>query len=138
MYTSCMKKYIVPTLLATVWIALSEFLRNQLLLNDTWHNHYTDLGLIFSDGPVNGAVWGLWSLLFAACIVAMLRKMSARETGVIAWLMGFVLMWLTIGNLQVLPFAILWLAIPLSIVEVFVAIYIIQKTTKTQSKKSHK
>lgn len=40
---------------------------------------------------------------------------------------GFVLMWLVIGNMAVLPFGILPVAIPLSALEVIVAAFIIFK-----------
>ena len=39
--------------------------------------------------------------------------------------MSFVLMWLVIGNLEVLPFKILLFAIPLSILECYIAAWII-------------
>ena len=34
-----MKKTVVPILLATIWIGLSEFLRNQLLFKSYWTEH---------------------------------------------------------------------------------------------------
>jgi hypothetical protein len=114
-------------LAAAVWIATSEFVRNQFLLQEHWVGHYTALGLTFPAEPVNGAVWGLWSLFLAAAILVIARRFTFRETAALAWLMGFVLMWLVIGNLGVLPVGILPLAIPLSVVEVFVATWIIHK-----------
>jgi hypothetical protein len=42
-------------------------------------------------------------------------------------MMGFLLMWVVIGNLGVLPFGILPYALPLSIVEVLGATWIIFK-----------
>jgi hypothetical protein len=40
--------------------------------------------------------------------------------------MAFVLMWLVIGNMDVLPLGLLWVALPLSILEVTVAAIIIR------------
>jgi hypothetical protein len=62
------KKTVLPVFLATLWISLSEFIRNEFLLRDYWHSHYAGLGLSFPSEPVNGAIWGLWSLLFAILI----------------------------------------------------------------------
>jgi len=49
------------------------------------------------------------------------------QTTFLSWFAGFVLMWLVAGNLGVLPFGILLYAIPLSLIEAFVATYILFK-----------
>ena len=128
-----MKRALLPVVAATVWISVSEFVRNQLLFASLWQRHYTDLGLTFPDRPINGAMWGLWSLLFAISIYLIARRFSFTETAVIAWLTGFVMMWVAIGNLNVLPFGLLWFAIPLSVLEVVVAVWIIRALTRMDS-----
>lgn len=112
---------------AGVWISISEFLRNQFLLIDTWREHYNSLGLEFPEDPINGAIWGIWSFSFALLIWMINRKNSFLTTTLMAWLAGFVLMWLVTGNMLVLPFEILTLAIPLSVIEVVLAVWIIRK-----------
>lgn len=114
-------------LAAGVWISISEFLRNQFLLIDTWREHYNSLGLEFPEDPINGAIWGIWSFSFALLIWMINRKNSFLTTTLMAWLAGFVLMWLVTGNMLVLPFEILTLAIPLSVIEVVLAVWIIRK-----------
>lgn len=126
-----MKKTILPILLATVWISLSEFVRNTFLLHSNWVEHYQNLGMIFPEQPLNGAVWGLWSLCFAIAIFIIARKFSLLQTTLLAWLVGFVFMWLVIGNLGVLPFSILPIAIPLSLLEAFLASFIIKKLSNS-------
>ena len=121
------KNTILPILAATVWISISEFVRNEFLVKSFWVDHYSTLGLIFPSDPVNGAVWGIWSLLFAIAIFILSRKFSLLHTTLIAWLMGFVLMWVVIGNLGVLPYGLLLYAVPLSLLESFVAAWIIKK-----------
>jgi hypothetical protein len=125
-----MKKSILPILLATIWISISEFVRNEFLLKSYWTSHYESLGLSFPSEPINGAVWGLWSLGFALGIFAISKKFSLFQTIAIAWLMGFVLMWLVTGNMLVLPFGILVFAIPLSILETALAAFIFKKLSK--------
>ncbi len=122
-----MKKIIVPITLATVWIGISEFVRNEFWLKPYWHDHYQAKGLLFPDAPVNGATWGVWSFLFAACMYMISNGSSFRKTFIVSWMMGFLLMWVVIGNLGVLPFGILPYALPLSIVEVLGATWIIFK-----------
>ena len=122
-----LKKTILPILAATIWISISEFVRNEFLLKSYWTNHYKSMGLIFPSEPVNGAIWGLWSLCFAISIYIIAQKFSLLQTTFIVWFIGFIFMWLVIGNMNVLPFGILPFAIPLSILESFLASLIIKK-----------
>jgi hypothetical protein len=122
-----LKKTILPVFLAAAWISVSEFVRNEFLVKSYWTAHYQKLGLVFPSDPVNGAVWGLWSLLFAISIYIISKKFSLLQTFLLSWLAGFVLMWVVIGNLGVLPFGLLYMAVPLSLLEAFVAAFIIKK-----------
>ncbi|MCB2219353.1 MAG: hypothetical protein KQI35_03085 [Bacteroidetes bacterium] len=122
-------KPLVAVILATIWISISEFVRNEFLLKSYWTDHYESLGLVFPSEPVNGAIWGLWSLLYAMGIYFISKKFSLWQTTFIAWWLGFVLMWVVTGNMLVLPFSILPYAIPLSVLEAFIASLIIKKVT---------
>ncbi|HNW82248.1 MAG TPA: hypothetical protein PKG52_05075 [bacterium] len=75
-----LKKTVLPILLATVWIVISEFARNQVLLKYFWAAHYERIGMIFPSEPVNGALWVFWSLLFAIAIFIMLKKFTVIQT----------------------------------------------------------
>ena len=122
------KKTILPVFLATIWISISEFVRNEFLLKSFWTKHYKDLGLTFPSEPANGAVWGIWSLFLAAGIFILAKKFTLIQTTFLSWFVAFVMMWLVIGNLGVFPYGILLYAIPLSILESFIATLIIKKT----------
>lgn len=124
-----MKKTVLSVLLATIWIGISEFVRNEFLLKSYWIKHYEELGLVFPSEPVNGAVWGLWSLLFAIAIFIVSKKFSLFQTTFLAWFVGFVLMWVVTWNMGVLPAGILVYAVPLSLLETYVAAVIIRKLT---------
>jgi hypothetical protein len=118
---------LLAILATTVWISLNAFPRNQLVLIDHWTAHYTSMGLTFPGEPINGAVWGIWSLCFAVAIFFMARRSSLLETSFLAWGAGFMLMWLVVGNLGMLPMSILPYAIPWSMVEAFGAAWIVKK-----------
>ena len=122
-----LKYTILPILLATIWISVSEFVRNEYLVKSYWTKHYQDLGLTFPSEPINGAMWGIWSLLFAIVIYILAKKFTLLRTTILAWFIGFVMMWVVIGNLGVLPYGLLLYAIPLSILESFIAAFIIKK-----------
>jgi hypothetical protein len=119
-------KKVIPIIIATLWISFSEFIRNNVLLKRFWTDHYESLGIVFPEKAINGALWGLWSLLFAIAIYFVATKFTLIQTVMISWLFAFVMMWVVIGNLGVLPIAILWFAVPLSLLETFVATWIIK------------
>lgn len=125
------KKTVIAVILTTIWISISEFIRNEFLFKSYWVNHFQSLGLTFPDSPLNGAVWGLWSLCFAVGIFVLSKSLSFKKTVLTAWLFGFVLMWLVIGNLGVLPIGLLLFAVPLSLLEVSVAVLIIRKVSNS-------
>jgi hypothetical protein len=103
-----LKKTVLPILLATIWISLSEYIRNEFLVKSYWTEHYKSLGLVFPSEPLNGAIWGIWSLLFAVVI----------------------------GNLEVLPFGLLYIAVPLSLLEAFLAALIVKKLSANSEKQA--
>ena len=123
-------KTLLPILLSAIWISISEFARNEVIAKSYWINHYTSLGLTFPSEMINGAVWGLWSFLFAIAIYIISRRFSLLETTFLSWFVGFVLMWVVIWNLDVLPPALLLIALPLSLLEAFIATWIIDRLTK--------
>lgn len=123
---------IMPVILATLWISISEFVRNEYLLKSYWIQHYDGLGIPFPSEPINGAMWGIWSLALAILIYLISRKFDLLQTTLIAWLAAFVMMWMVIGNLSVLPYGILPVAIPLSLLEAFLASWIIRKTSSAK------
>ncbi len=124
------KKIILPILLASIWISISEFIRNTFLLHKYWTEHYQNLGLTFPEQPINGSVWGIWSLCYASAIFIFSKKYTMVQTTLLSWFVGFVFMWLVMGNLGVLPYGILPIAIPLSLLESFLATFIIIKLSK--------
>jgi len=123
------RKTILPILSATLWISVSEFLRNELLFKSYWTEHYENLDLVFPSEPLNGAVWGLWSLLFATAIFIIAKKFSLIQTTLLSWFIAFVLMWVVIWNMNVLPQGLLYFSAPLSLFETFLAAWIIKKFT---------
>ena len=130
-----LKSTIVPVVSAGIWISVYEFFRNEVLIKGLWVEHYASLGLVFPGEPINGLVWGLWSMVFAACIHVMLKRFSFWEMLALAWTVGFLMMWLVTGNMAVLPFVILPIAVPLSLLEVAIAIGILRRFAPKESYK---
>jgi len=83
--------------------------------------------MTFPSAPINGARWGMWGFLLAVCIVAVRRMTTCARTILLCWTMGFVLMWVVMGNLGVLPYGLLPLAVLWSLVAVGLAVLIAQR-----------
>lgn len=115
---------IIAVVVTGIWVNASEFLRNEVLLKTYWVDHYRSLGMIFPSEPKNGMIWLVWGFLFAIAMYVLSRKFDVIQTALISWFMAFVLMWLVILNLNVLPVALLLYAVPLSLLEVFVGSYL--------------
>jgi hypothetical protein len=124
-----LKKTVLPILLATIWISISEFVRNEFIVKSYWKEHYEKLGLVFPSEPINGAVWGIWSLCFAIAIFIMAKKFSLFQTTLLSWFVGFILMWIVIWNMSMLPTGLLLFAVPLSLLEAFLASFIIHRSS---------
>ena len=107
-----------------LWITLLEFGRNEILFKSYWVNHYQALGLKFETTPINGVLWIVWSFVFAYIIYEMQTKFSVIKMFWLSWLTAFVMMWITLFNLQVLPVTLLCFAVPMSMLEVSGAIFI--------------
>jgi heme-degrading monooxygenase HmoA len=117
----------LPILLAAVWIGVSEFFRNQFLLKSLWVNHYDNLGLTFPSDPVTGAVWGIWSLMLSVAIFYLSKKFTLWQTTFLSWFTAIAMMWLVLGNLNVLPHRLMLYSLPFSILETFVATWIVKR-----------
>lgn len=123
------KKTILPIFFATLWISISEFMRNEFLLKSYWYQHYEKLGLLFPSESINGIVWGLWSFCFAVAIFIFAKRYTLFQTTFLSWFVGFVLMWVVLWNMGVLPTKTLLFAVPLSLLESFLASFILKKLT---------
>lgn len=110
-------KAILAVVLAGIWVGLCEFVRNQFVLASQWQNHYRSMGLEFPSSPINGMMWMVWSFLMAGTAFAISRRFSLWQTTLITWIMGYVMMWVVIWNLAVMPLGILPIAAPFSFVE---------------------
>lgn len=119
-----MLKKTLAVLAGGAWIGLNEFIRNELLFKSYWIEKYRSLNLEFPSGLVNNAIWGIWSILLAVILVYMAGRLRFLETLLLTWVMGFVLMWLVIGNLNILPYTLLYFAVPWSILETAGAVWI--------------
>lgn len=128
-----MKHYLVAIFGAGIWMNINEFVRNELLVKQIWVNGFNDIGLSFPSAPVNGAVWGLWAFIFVTVLAFLTTKFDILKSTTIAWVIGFVLLWIAMWNMGVLPSGILYWAVPWSFFEVYVAALICSRVLGKQN-----
>jgi hypothetical protein len=122
-----MKKSAVAFMVAGVWVAISEFVRNELAFKSYWIEKYAGNSMVFPSEAANNALWGLWSFMLSGVVVFLLHRLRFVETILVTWFVAFVMMWVVIGNLNVLPPGLLAFAIPWSFVEVTIATWLGKK-----------
>lgn len=125
-----MKRDTLAVVAAALWIVASEFVRNEFLLKNHWVEHYDALGLEFETLPINGLIWTVWSVALSILLYMLMKKFTFAQTLVIAWIFAFFMMWLTAYNLQVLPLGLLVFAVPMSLIELAVALAILQRISR--------
>ena len=116
-----MKKYFLAVLLSGLWLNFFEFIRNEFLLLPIWIEGFKNIGLEFPLNFVNKAIWGVWGFVLVSILAWVVKKFSVLETTIIIWVMGFVLIWIALGNMGILPLKLLYGGIPLSFIEVYMA-----------------
>lgn len=119
-----LKKIIVPILITGIWINASETVRWLFLIEAHWLEKYETLNLTFPAEPVNMITWMVWGFCFATVIVILSKRFNLFQTTILSWFVAFVMMWTVVWNVGVLPSKMLWINIPLSLLEAFIAAYI--------------
>jgi len=124
------RRPVLAVMLAGVWVNLCEVVRNQVLLLPYWQAHYRDMGLVFPAQPVNAMLWMGWAFLLAGMAFAISRRFGLWQTTLLVWVMGFVMMWVVIWNLSVLPAGVLPIAVPFTLIEALGAAFICRRLAR--------
>ena len=123
----CFKKTILPILLTGIWINISATIRWELLIKSYWVEQYENLGLVFPNELINGITWMIWGFLFAIIIFVLSKKFGTIQTALLSWFTVFVMMWIVVWNINILPTGMLWFNAPLSLFEAFVGALICKR-----------
>ena len=118
------KKIILPILITGIWINISETVRWMFLVESYWLEKYQVLNLTFPNETINMIAWMLWGFFNATVIFILSKKYNLLQTTVLSWFVAFVMMWVIVWNIGVLPTGMLWFNVPLSLLETFIGAYI--------------
>lgn len=127
------KRFLIITLITSIWVQISETFRYLILVvpKMQWDGSEIPETTL----PVL-AIWILWGTLLTALTV-LLFWMYARIFGnglrtilisaTISWAFFFVLFWIGVSNMGLSDWNLLWITLPLSWFELFIATLITSK-----------
>lgn len=124
---SHLKKSVLPILVTGLWINISETILWIFLVKSYWIDRFDKLNIQYIEEPINMAVWGIWGFSYATVIFILAKKFTLIQTTLLSWSMVFVMMWMVVWNVGVLPTKMLWFNAPLSLIVTFVAVWICKK-----------
>jgi len=100
-----------------------------LVIESYWIEYYKNLNLVFPGDPSNAVIWMIWGFFFATIIFVLSKKFNSIHTILISWVAVFLMLWIVLINIEMLPLKILWYNIPLSLLEVYIAVLICKKVS---------
>ena len=121
------KKTVLPIILIGLWINISITIGWMLILEGYWIEKYQSFNLVFPTGLINNITWMIWGFMLATIIFIFSKKFSLWQTTFLAWFVAFIMMWVIIWNIGVLPTGMLLFNIPNSLFVTFIGAWICKK-----------
>jgi len=122
-----LKKTIFPILLVGIWINISETIRWFFLIESLWIEYYQKMDLVFPNESANAIIWVIWGFIFAVILYILSKRFNPVQTALISWLVVFVMLWIVLWNINILPIKILFYVVPLSLFEAYIGALIYKK-----------
>lgn len=127
------KKVIWPILLVSLWVNIFETLRWISFAKPEIDMHFKAANLILPNEPINNILWLIWGIIIAVIIFIISKKFKVLQTTFVVWIIVYVTHWIALWNFSVLPISVLWLAVPLTFINVFVGALICSKFQSTEN-----
>jgi len=115
-----LKKAIWQILLVSIWINIFETLRWMLFAKPEIDMHFKAANLVLPNEPINNLLCLIWGIIIAVMIFIVSKKFKVLQTTFIVWITVYVMHWIALWNMAVLPINILWLAVPLTFINVLI------------------
>ena len=120
-------------LLVSLWINIFETLRWMLFAKPDIDMHFKVANIVLPNQPINNILWLIWGIIIAVMIYIISKKFKVLQTTFIVWITVYVMHWIALWNFAVLPINILWLAIPLTFINVLVGAFICTRFTSKEN-----
>ena len=118
------KKAIWQILLVSLWINIFESLRWVIFAKPDIEMYFKVANHVLPNQPINNILWMVWGVIIAIMIFIISKRFKLLQTTFIVWITVYVMHWIALWNMAVLPIKILFLAIPLTFINVLVGVLI--------------
>lgn len=118
------KKAIWQILLVSLWINIFESLRWVIFAKPDIEMYFKAANHVLPNQPINNILWMVWGVIIAIMIFIISKRFKLLQTTFIVWITVYVMHWIALWNMAVLPIKILFLAIPLTFINVLVGVLI--------------
>jgi len=134
------KQFIIVTLLVNIWVQISETIRYLVFVVPQMEESAGEIPEV--TGIVLG-IWIVWGTILTSLTVFLFWMYAnmygnfirtVLKSATISWAFVFVLFWIGISNMGLSEWNILWITLPLSWVEIFIATFIASKLYQKQFK----
>jgi hypothetical protein len=130
------KHFVLTTLIVSIWINISEVFRYFIIVKQMMQEY---LAMLPGAIPMNWIVfasWGIWDTILTTLVVFIYwlvaqcfgnNLMSTIISATTSWALFFLLFWLGMVNMGLSPISVALIALPLSLLEMIVASWILSK-----------
>ena len=131
-----LKKFILTTLVVSIWINLSEVFRYFAIVMPKTREY---LSIVSGVAPMDWgvfAIWGVWDTILTALVVFVYWLVAQRFgnnlrsvvlAGTTSWMFFFLLFWVGMVNMALSSVSLVAIALPLAWLEMVVASFIASK-----------
>ena len=128
-----LKKFIVATLITSIWINASEVFRYFVFIRPRVRDFFDYKNGIAEIDVSIFTIWGLWDTLLTAVLVFavwlctqvyMQAKKVILISGTFIWASVFIIFWVATANMGLSEWSILFIALPLSLFEMLIGAWI--------------
>ena len=133
------KYFVIITLITSIWINISEIFRYDVFVVPKMKSFFDNKEGVVGMNLKIFAIWGFWDTLLTAILVFIFwlysrtfgNSLSSIFTAsTLVWLSVFVIFWIATANMGLADWNMLWIALPLSWIEMFVGAFIASKLYK--------
>jgi len=130
------RQFIIVVLITSIWVNASEVFRYFVFVMPRVKSYWNNLSSVTDMNVSIFAVWGLWDTILTVMVVFFFwlysrvfgnNSRSVIISAILSWMFFFVLYWVGAANMGYSDWSILWITLPLSLIEIIVANFIASK-----------
>lgn len=133
------KSFLIIVLITSIWVNASEVFRYFIFVMPRVKEYWNGLETVADMNWTIFSIWGIWDTILTAMTVFLFwlyaqrfgnNNRSILISATITWIFFFVLYWVGAANMGYTDWSILWITLPLSLIELVIANFIASKLYK--------